>query len=203
MSHLRFILLSVVLLSSVALFAHSSKKQVIIPPPPTSPSPAVTNEFIQKRFGDTCTLMPGPPQFVADLDDDGIPDLVVVARCVNPIADQDEYGFKVIDPYDSFLGFGNVKITSTFASDEPELRGVCLLIVHGSGSQGFRAEKPKAKYLIINLPFKTLSVKKFDYKKRQLLGVFMEERGEGESTSSVIFWTGKKYRYQQIGATLE
>jgi hypothetical protein len=31
----------------------------------------------------------------------------------------------------------------------------------------------------------------------------MEEKGEGENTSSVIFWDGKKYRYQILGADLE
>jgi len=36
-----------------------------------------------------------------------------------------------------------------------------------------------------------------------VLGIYMEERGEGESTSSVLYWDGKKYRYQQIGATFD
>jgi hypothetical protein len=31
----------------------------------------------------------------------------------------------------------------------------------------------------------------------------MEEKGEGESTSSVLYWDGKKYHYQQLGSTLE
>jgi hypothetical protein len=32
-----------------------------------------------------------------------------------------------------------------------------------------------------------------------VLGVYMEEAGEGDETSSVLFWDGKKYRYQQLG----
>ena len=48
------------------------------------------------------------------MDDDGIDDLVVAAKCKNPMADKDEYSFVVADPYDSFLGFGDVKVTSTF-----------------------------------------------------------------------------------------
>jgi hypothetical protein len=31
----------------------------------------------------------------------------------------------------------------------------------------------------------------------------MEEKGEGENTSSVVFWDGKKYRYQTLGSSLE
>jgi hypothetical protein len=190
--------------SAPMLAAPADKKQP--PPPPAhakAPSPAVTDEFIHKQFGDNCSLLPGPPQFVADLDDDGIDDLVVAARCKNPMADRDEYDFLVSDPYDSFLGFGDVKVTSTFASDEPDRRGVSLLIIHGVGKDAWRAEKPKAKFLLINLPFKTLTVKRLTLKKKTILGIYMEEEGEGENTSSMIFWDGKKYRYQILGASLE
>lgn len=183
--------------------ASAQKKPVIIPGRAKQPSPAVTDEFIQKQFGENCTLMPGPPQFVADLDADGADDLIVAAKCKNPMADKDEYDFVVADPYDTFLGFGDVRVTSTFATDEPERRGISLLIIHGTDKDGWRAEKPKAKFMLINMPFKTLTVKRLALKKKTILGVYMEETGEGEDTSSVLFWDGKKYRYQQLGSTME
>jgi hypothetical protein len=184
--------------------AVAQKKQP--PPPPAhakAPSPAVTNEFVRQQFGDNCSLLSGAPQFVGDLDGDGIDDLVVAAKCKNPMADKDEYSFVVADPYDSFLGFGDVKVTSTFASDVPDRRGVSLLIIHGAEKDAWRAEKPKAKFLLINIPFKDLTVKRLSTKKREMLGIYMEEVGEGENTSSVLFWDGKKYRYTQLGSTLE
>ncbi len=190
------------LLLTVAAVAQ--KKQP--PPPPahaTHPSPAVTDELIHKQFGDNCSLLPGPPQFVADMDDDGIDDLVVAAKCKNPMADKDEYSFVVADPYHAFLGYGDVKVTSTFASDEPDRRGITLLIIHGADKDAWRAEKPKAKFLLINLPFKNLTVKRLAQKKKTILGIYMEEQGEGEDTSSVLYWDGKKYKYQQLGSTLE
>ena len=56
----------------------TSLELVTEPPPPPAhakhPSPAVTDEFIQKQFGDNCSLVAGPEQFVADLDGDGIDD---------------------------------------------------------------------------------------------------------------------------------
>jgi hypothetical protein len=197
-----FLLPVVALLLTVTAVAQ--KKQP--PPPPAhakSPSPPVTNELIHKQFGDNCSLLAGPPQFVADLDDDGVEDLVVAAKCKNPMADRDEYSFVISDPYDAFLGYSDVKVTSTFASDEPDRRGVSLLIIHGAEKDAWRAEKPKAKFLLINVPFKTLTVKKLTVKKKSILGIFMEEQGEGDDTSSVIFWDGKKYRYQALGSAME
>lgn len=177
---------------------------VTTPARASSPSPAVTDDFVHKQFGDNCTLLAGPAQFVADLDGDGVDDLVIAAKCRNPMADRDEYSFTVADPYDAFLGFGDVKVTTTFASDEPERRGVCLLIVHGAGADAWKAENPKAKFLLVNLPFKTISVKKLALnKKRTVLGVYMEESGEGEGTSSVLYWDGKKYKYQSLGSAME
>jgi hypothetical protein len=203
MSYTRFLLLVLLGVLSITASAQSRKEP---PPPPAhakAPSPAVTNEFIHQQFGENCSLIAGPPQFVADLDDDGVEDLVVAAKCKNPMADKDEYSFVVADPYDSFLGFSDVKVTSTFASDEPERRGLSLLIIHGEEKDAWRAEKPKAKYLLINLPFKTLAVKRLALKKKTILGIYMEEHGEGEDTSSVVYWDGKKYKYQQLGSTLE
>jgi hypothetical protein len=198
-------LLSVVVISAApATIAGADKKQP--PPPPAharAPVPAVTDDYIHKEFGDNCSLLPGPPQFVADLDGDGVDDLVVAGRCKNPMADQAEYDFRVADPYNSFLGFGDVKVTSTFASDVPERKGVSLLIVHGVGPEAWHSDKTKPKFLLINLPFKTVTVKKLALKKKTILGVYMEEQGEGEATSSVIFWDGKKYRYQILGSDLE
>jgi len=197
-----FLLPAVALLLTIA--AADQKKQP--PPPPAhakSPSPAVTDELIHKQFGDNCSLLAGPPQFVADLDDDGIDDLVVAARCKNPMADKDEYSFVVADPYDTFLGYSDIKVTSTFASDAPERRGISLLIIHGAEKDAWRAETPKAKFLLINLPSKSLTVKRLALKKKTILGIYMEETGEGEDTSSVVFWDGKKYRYQLLGSALE
>ena len=167
-----------------------------------APSADIDNAFIQKQFGSTCTLMPGPPQLKADLDGDGIEDLVVAGRCTNALVDQAENNFTVIDPYNSFYGYGNTKITTQFSSEDPAMRGLVLLVIHGSGPEAWRADKPKAKFVIINLPFRQITVKKLAVKKKTVMAIYADETG-GDHMTSTIFWDGKKYKYQPIGSGME
>jgi hypothetical protein len=170
--------------------------------PPKPSSSAVDNAFVQKQFGSTCTLMDGPPQLKADMDGDGIEDLIVAARCTNALVDQAENNFAVIDPYNAFYGYGDTKITTQFASEDPATRGLVLLIIHGSGPEAWRAATPKAKFVIINLPFKQIAVKKLAVKKKSVMAIYAEEAG-GDRMTSATFWDGKKYRYQPIGSSME
>jgi hypothetical protein len=188
---LRFLILGLAL-TSIALAQQT-------PPPSTS---AVDDDFIQKQFGSTCKLMPGPPQLKADLDGDGIEDLVVAGHCTNPLADQAEDNFTVIDPYNAFYGYGNTKITTQFASEDPATRGLVLLVIHGAGPEAWRAAAPKAKFVIMNLPFKQIAVKKLSVKKKTVMAIYAEETG-GDRMTSATFWDGKKYRYQPIGSSME
>ena len=162
----------------------------------------VNNDFIQKQFGATCTMLAGPPTYTADLDGDGTEDAVIVAKCTNPLMDETENNFTVIDPYNSFFGYGDTKATSQFASEDPLARGRVLLIIHGAGAEAWYSDTPKAKFVIINLPFKQIAVKKLMVKKKQVMGIFAEESSADQMTSAV-FWDGKKYRYQPLGARLE
>ncbi len=169
--------------------------------PPTA-KPTVDNDFVQKQFGATCSLI-GIEPLIADLDGDGIEDIVIPARCTNPMMDQVENSFVVVDPYNSFFGYGNPKVTTQFASDDPERRGYSLLVIHGAGSEAWHSATPKAKFIIVNLPFKQVVVKKMAIrKKKPIMGIFTEETG-GDQSTSVIFWDGKRYKYQPLGSSME
>jgi hypothetical protein len=169
--------------------------------PPVA-KPAIDNAFVQKQFGSTCSLI-GIEPLIADLDGDGIEDIVIPARCTNPMMDQLEDSFVVVDPYNSFFGYGNPKITTQFSSDDPEHRGYSLLVIHGAGAEAWHAATPKAKFIIINLPFKQVVVKKLAIKKKKLImGIFTEETG-GDQATSVVFWDGRKYKYQPLGSSME
>ena len=189
----RWICLLLVLGIAPGALAQSSAK--------TSAS-AVSNDFIQKQFGATCSLMAGPPTYTADLDGDGTEDAVIVAKCTNPLIDETENNFKVLDPYNSFFGYGDTKATSQFASEDPLARGRVLLIIHGAGAEAWHSATPKAKFVIINLPFKQIAVRKLMVKKKLVMAIYAEETSADQMTSA-IFWDGKKYRYQPLGAGLE
>jgi hypothetical protein len=171
-------------------------------PKPDASTATVDNAFVQKTFGSTCTLISGPQPLAADLDGDGVEDIVIVARCTNPLIDQDQDNFQLIDPYNAFFGYGNPKITSQFASEDPERRGLVLLVIHGAGPEAWRSPRPKAKFVIINLPFKQVMVRKLTVKKKTVMAIFAEETG-GDNMTSATFWDGKKYRYEPLGSGFE
>jgi hypothetical protein len=166
-----------------------------------NPPPVIDNAFIQQQFGSTCTLLDRPP-LKADLNGDGIEDLVIAARCKNPLMDQVENDFKVVDPFATFFGYGNPKISTQFATDVPERRGISLLVIHGDGEEAWHSSTPKRKFVLIGLPFREVSLKKMKFKKKTVMAIYIEETGADQMTSA-LFWDGKNYRYVPIGASAE
>lgn len=163
-----------------------------------APSRKIDSDFVLQQFGDQFTLLPDVAPSFGDLDGDGIEDVVIAARCKNPLLDQAQHNYRVVDPYYEYFGYGDVRITTTFSSGDPKERGLVALIIHGDGPEAWRNPKPKAKFVIVNLPFKTLSVRKLQVnKKRMVDGVYVEEAGDlGES--SAVFYDPKRFRYRYV-----
>src|SRR3954470_8846128 len=136
----------------------------------------VDNKFLHQQFGDGCSLEPNFAPMVADVNSDGVADIVLVARCKNALIEQGEKNYKVIDPMDSFFGYGNPAITTNFAPDDPKLRGISLLVIHGSGPEAWRSETRLSKFVIINMPVKRLSVKRMKISRKKLANaIYVEE----------------------------
>jgi hypothetical protein len=168
-----------------------------------SPAPRVDDDFIQGQFGSSCALDPKFVPMTADLNGDGVEDLVVVARCKHPMIDQDEKNFKVIDPMDSFFGYGNPKVTSSFGQEDPRLKGISILVIHGAGSDAWRSTTPLGKYLVINLDVKTVVLKKMKLNKKKFETAIYVEEATFDQMTAAIYWDGKKYRYQPLGSSME
>ena len=141
--------------------------------------------------------------FTADLDGDGVEDIVIPARCSSPMMDQAENSYSVIDPYDGFFGYGNPAVTTQFSSEDPLRKGYSLLIIHGSGIDAWRSDVPKAKFMVVNLPYRTVVAKKFAARKRIQMAIYVNETGAGDDIMSILFWDGKKYRYSPLGSGME
>ena len=162
----------------------------------------VNDDFVHQQFGSTCALDPKFAPMTADLNGDGTEDVLIVARCKNPLIDQAEKDYKVIDPMNSFFGYGNPKVTSTMGQQDPRLKGISLLIIHGAGADAWRAATPGAKFVIINIDVKTAVLKKMKLRKKAVTAIYIEE-ATGDQMTAAIFWDGKKYKYEPLGSSME
>jgi hypothetical protein len=131
------------------------------------------------------------PVLTGDWDGDGVEDAVIVARNKNALIGAEAYGYKVVDPFHERYGWGNTKITGEFNVQDP-LHNLHLLVIHGAGADAWRGETPKAKYVLINIPFEQVTLARGMLKKKPVDAIRVEE---SDTISSLIFWDGKKYRY--------
>ena len=170
--------------------------------PAAVPASGVDDYFIHQQFSASCSLDPKFTPFAADLNGDEILDLVVVARCKNALIDQDEKAYKVIDPMNSFFGYGNPKVTSAMGQQDPRLKGISLLVIHGAGADAWRSKTPGEKFVMINIDIKSVTVKKMKLRKKSVLAIYVEE-STGDQMTAAIFWDGKRYKYEPMGSSSE
>ena len=143
-------------------------------------------QLATREFGASFELLNFPALFF-DVDGDGAEDAILVATSKEPMVDAIDRNYKVVDPYDSYFGFGDPKITAGFAPTQigPPRH---LLVVHD-----WRAATPKSKFVIINLPFDKLSAGRTLRKKRTIPALSVEESG---GMISFVYWDGKKYKWE-------
>jgi hypothetical protein len=163
----------------------------------------IDQQFVEQQFGDQFTLLPDVPPVFGDLDGDGVEDVVIAARCKNPMLDQAEHHFKVIDPYYDYFGYGNPKVTTTFSEGVPERRGLVALVIHGDGDAAWRNTTPKAKFVIVNLPYRALSIRKLDLSKKRTIDALYVLEADDTGVSSAVFFDGKKFHYVPMGGDME
>lgn len=159
---------------------------------------------VKKQFGPTFSISNSiqPPLITADFNGDGIEDAVIVADSKEPLPDSYDFKYVVADPYNSYFGFGNPRVTSTFGQSDPS-QNHDLLVIFGSGADAWRATTPKAKYVLINVPFDTIHVGRMLLKKNKP-PVFVIKAVESQVMDSAVWWDAKKKKWKwEPGSTLE
>jgi len=186
----------VTLLSLTAAVAQDSNPISAPTPQPTAqvekkPLPAGLQEVVKKDFGDDIvvdTTFP-TPFLEADFNGDGSLDAAIVVHAKGVSTKGD---YKLIDPYDEYFGYGGVKITSQFETDDVTQKHA-VLIIHGNGPEGWRSAQPKEKFVVINMPFDNIKLMNARVKKKSVTGITTHD---ATGLSAILFWNGKKYHWE-------
>ena len=179
-----------------AVIACAAAEQGPATPPPPQNLPPDLAAVVKAQFGSTFTLPAKFPTVLltADFDGDGVEDAAIVASSTEPFPDSVEFKYKVSDPYNAYFGMGNPAMSSKFSTADPQ-RNFDLLIILGSGSDGWRSATPKDKFVIINLPFDDISVGRMLIKKNKP-PVFVIKARESEIMDSAVWYDIKKKRWK-------
>jgi hypothetical protein len=150
----------------------------------------LVRQTLARDFGSHLTLAPNFQPMFGDFDGDGVEDLAMVVTG-NPAVDQGAHDYKLIDPYDSFFGYGDPKVLMSFPTQTPDqIRYVA--IVHQ-----WRSAQPKMKFVIMNLPFEQIEIGTVRGKKKKVSSALFATDSTG--LHAQVFWDGRKYRWLPAG----
>ena len=153
--------------------------------------------LVDAQFGPQFVLLQNYPVLTGDFNGDGIEDAVFVATSHGGLQ-MDSGQFRVIDPSSDYFGLGDPHITAQFASGNPDGPRY-LLIIHGSGAEGWHAKEPKSRFVLINVAFDHIALGHVKRKKKSFDDINVEETGV---LSSFVYWDGRKYKWQPGSAQL-
>lgn len=170
-------------------------------PQAASSAPPVKMEnvsaLVKQQFGSNFKIPDKFPTVLiaADFDGDGVEDVAIVADSRDPMTDSYDYKYSVSDPYYSYFGYGNPVNTVGFGRSDME-RNHDLLIIFGAGADAWHAATPKAKFVVINVPFDEITVGRMQIKKGKP-PIFVIKAVETRSMDdSAVFWDAKKKKWK-------
>lgn len=151
--------------------------------------------LVKKQFGDTFKIPAkfSTPMIIADFNGDGIPDIAIVASSKEPFPDSYNFKYQVGDPYHAYFGFGNPQMTSAFSADPAHTHD--LLVIFGDGPDAWRSATPKGKFVLINVPFDSITVGRMLISKKKP-PIFVIKALESEIMDSAVYWEAKKKRWR-------
>ncbi len=164
-------------------------------PEPKAKSESIAT-IVKQQFGSTFSVTTTMPTsfIVSDFDADGVEDVAIVADSKDPLPDSYDFKYEVADPYNSYFGYGNPRVTAAFNSSE-RLRNHSLLVILGAGKEGWRSATPKAKYVLINVPFDTVETGRMLTRKKNKPPIFVIKAIESQLMDSAVWFDAKKKKW--------
>ncbi len=160
-------------------------------PPVALADPAA---YVASQFGASFKVDPKIPPMFGDLDGDGKEDVVLVGTSSTPLLSKEQFNFKVEDPYDSYFGTGDPRITSQFTLHF-DGSSRCFLIVFG-WRQPQAKSKQVSKFVLINTPFESASIVNLRLKKKNIQAIEAVDRS---TLHALVFWDGRRWRWSAQG----
>lgn len=153
--------------------------------------PSPLQQLVTKQFGPDFKLDARFQPIVGDMDGDGTEDIALIAASKHPLGGAGAYRYTVSDPYDGYFGFGDPKIMasfSTFSEDSPR----CILII-----DNWKAATPKAKWVIVNVPFERVAPGQVTLKKKRTVAAVTAIEADG--VTAMVYFDGKRYKWEPNG----
>ncbi|HET9837165.1 MAG TPA: hypothetical protein VFR84_02955 [Candidatus Angelobacter sp.] len=158
-----------------------------------APDPAQLEALVKQQFGATFTPAAKFSLLMADFDGDGVEDVAIVADSKDPIPDSYSFKYQIADPYHAYFGMGDPRFSAGFRADPGHSHNI--LIIFGNGKDAWHAATPKAKFVLINVPFDSVEVGRMLVSKKKP-PIYMIKALEARIMDSAIWWDAKKKKWK-------
>ena len=156
--------------------------------------------YVALQFGPKFKVDPKFPPLFGDFDGDGDQDVVFFATCPTPLLSEEQFLYKVEDPYDNYFGEGNPQITSQFdVHIDGSQRDILIVFGWRRPPSGLKSKRV-SKYVLINTPMERVSVTNFRLKKKKKTDEQAIETVDRTGLHALVLWDGRRWRWNAEGS---
>jgi hypothetical protein len=180
--------------SAAPLWAQSA------PPPGSAQASAAqpldAAAYVRQQFGEGFKIDARVTPMTGDLDGDGNEDRVLVATSARPLDSQEDFHYRVLDPFDDYYGIGDPKITSQFTIHQDGSDRDLLVVEGWRLPESARKPKQLYKFVFINTPMQTIRLTRYHKKKKTRDAIDIVDN---TGMRAYVEWDGKHWRWKPHG----